>query len=117
MSSSEFLQTNQEVAAALSGQRPVVALESTVIAHGLPRPQNLETAQRLEKIVRDEGAIAATIAVLNGKFWVGLDEHQLEQIANGDDIRKLSARDLAVAVGRGWDGATTVAATMWIAQC
>src|SRR5712692_3135091 len=116
MNNSEFLQTNRELAAALSDHRPMVALESTVIAHGLPRPQNLETAQRLEQIVRAEGATPATIAVLNGKLCVGLDQDQVECVATGDDIKKLSTRDLAIAVARGWNGATTVAATMWIAH-
>ena len=111
-----FLNINSEIEQALVARRPVVALESTVIAHGLPRPQNLELAQRLQKIVRNEGAIPATIAVISGRFCVGLNENQIEHIANADDIRKLSARDLAVAVARGWDGATTVAATMWIAH-
>lgn len=92
-----------------------MALESTVIAHGLPRPQNLETAQRVEQIVR-EGATPATIAVLDGKLCVGLNQQQIEQVANRDDIKKLSTRDLAIAVARSWNGATTVAATMWIAQ-
>jgi pseudouridine-5'-phosphate glycosidase len=116
MSNSIFLKLNHEIESALAANRAVVALESTVIAHGLPRPQNLETAQRLEQIVRDEGATPATMAVIGGKLCVGLDEHQVEQIANFDDIRKLSTRDLAIAVARGWNGATTVAATMWIAH-
>src|SRR5229473_8186641 len=113
MNNSEFLQTNREVAAALADHRPVVALESTVIAHGLPQPQNLETAQRLEQIIRDEGAIPATIAVLGGKLCVGLDSRQLERLATSADIRKLSTRDLAVAVANDWDAATTVASTIW----
>ena len=116
MNNSEFLQTNREVAAALSDHQPVVALESTVIAHGLPRPQNLETAQRLEQIISDEGATPATIAVLRGKLCVGLDQQQLEHLATSSDIRKLSTRDLPVAVANEWDGATTVASTMWIAH-
>jgi pseudouridylate synthase len=107
---------NEEVAAALAAQRPVVALESTVIAHGLPRPQNLVTARRLEQIVRDEGATPATIAVIKGQICVGLEAAELEQIANANDVHKLSTRDLAVAVARGWDGATTVATTCWIAE-
>ncbi len=107
---------NPEIESALAANRAVVALESTVIAHGLPRPQNLETAQRLEQIVRAEGATPATIAVLNGKLCVGLDQDQVECVATGDDIRKLSTRDLAIAVARGWNGATSVAATMWIAH-
>src|SRR5712671_685356 len=116
MNNTEFLQTNREVEAALSDHRPVVALESTVIAHGLPRPQNLKTAQHLEQIIRDQGAAPATIAVLGGKLCVGLDSRQLEHLATTDDIRKLSTRDLAVAVANGWDGATTVASTLWIAH-
>ena len=116
MSNSEFLQTNREVAAALSDHKPVVALESTVIAHGLPHPQNLETAQRLEQIIREEGAIPATVAVLKGRLCVGIDQAQLEHLATADTIRKLSTRDLAIAVADLWDGATTVASTMWIAR-
>ena len=116
MTSNKFINVNSEVEAALAAKRPVVALESTVIAHGLPRPQNLETARRLERIVRDEGAIPATTAVLGGKLCVGLDDDQLELIGNGDDIKKISMRDLAVVVARGWNGATTVASTLWVAH-
>jgi pseudouridine-5'-phosphate glycosidase len=112
----DFFRINPEIESALAANRPVLALESTVIAHGLPRPQNLETAQRLERIVRDEGASPATIAVLGGKLCVGLDQNQIELIGNGDDIKKISTRDLAVAVARGWNGATTVASTLWVAH-
>jgi pseudouridine-5'-phosphate glycosidase len=112
----DLFKINPEVDAALGTKKPLVALESTVIAHGLPRPQNLETAKRLERIVRDEGAMPATIAVLEGKLCVGLDQNQIELIGNGDDIRKLSTRDLAVAVAHGWNGATTVASTLWVAN-
>jgi len=105
-----------EVESALAANRPVVALESTVIAHGLPRPRNLETARSLERIVRDEGASPATIAVLEGKLCVGLDQNQIERVGNDDDIKKISTRDLAVAVARGWNGATTVASTLWVAH-
>jgi pseudouridylate synthase len=111
-----LLNIHPEIESAMPAAKPVVALESTVIAHGLPRPQNIETAQRLEQIVRSEGATPATIAVLNGKLCVGLNQNQLEQIANADDIKKLSTRDLPVAIARKWNGATTVASTMWIAQ-
>ena len=111
-----FLNINSEIEQALAARRPVVALESTVIAHGLPKTQNLETACRLEQIVREEGAVAATIAVLDGKLCVGLNQQQTHHVANHYDIKKISTRDLAVAVARGWDGATTVAATMWIAH-
>lgn len=94
----------------------MVALESTVIAHGLPRPQNLETAAAVEEIVRAERATPATIAVLNGKLHVGLDQAQRKLVANENDVKKLSTRDIPVAIARGWNGATTVAATMWIAH-
>jgi len=116
MNNSEFLQISREVVAAFSDHKPIVALESTVIAHGLPQPQNLETAQRLEQIIRDEGATPATIAVLGGKLCVGLDSRQLEHLATSADIEKISTRDLAIASANGWDGATTVASTMWIAS-
>lgn len=111
-----FLQRSPEIESALAAGKPVVALESTVIAHGLPRPQNLQTAQRLEQIVREQNATAATIAVLSGKLCVGLDQLQLEHLATSAQIKKLSTRDLAVAVTNEWDGATTVASTMWIAH-
>ncbi len=107
---------SREVESALNDGQPVVALESTVIAHGLPRPVNLEIARRLEGIIREEGATPATIAILDGKFCVGLNESQLEHIANNSGVHKISRRDLPIAVARGWDGATTVASTVWIAE-
>jgi pseudouridine-5'-phosphate glycosidase len=110
------LKINEEVEAALSKGRAVVALESTVISHGLPRPQNLETAHRLEQIVREGGAVPATVAVISGRLRVGLDETQLARLAEGDGVRKVSRRDLPLAVARGEDGATTVAGTLWIAS-
>jgi pseudouridylate synthase len=116
MTSNKPIQISPEIEAALNMNQAVVALESTVIAHGLPHPQNLETAQHLETIVRQQRAIPATIAVLGGKLHVGLDSQQLEYLATSRDIKKLSTRDLAVAVAHEWDGATTVASTMWIAQ-
>ncbi|HWS54650.1 MAG TPA: pseudouridine-5'-phosphate glycosidase [Pyrinomonadaceae bacterium] len=111
-----LLEISAEVGAALGEGRAVVALESTVIAHGLPRPQNLETARRLEQVVREHDAVPATVAVLEGRLCVGLDERQLERLAEREGVRKLSRRDLAAAVARGWDGATTVASTLWIAH-
>lgn len=105
-----------EVERSLRERRPIVALESTVIAHGLPRPLNLETAQRLEQIVRDAGATPATIGVLDGKLCVGLDEQQIEMIAKSDGIKKISTRDLALACAHNWNAATTVASTIWIAR-
>ena len=104
-----------EVAEAIGAGGAVVALESTVIAHGLPRPLNVETARRLEAIVREGGAVPATVAVLGGCVCVGLDGAQLERIAFGENVRKLSRRDLSAAVAFGWDGATTVATTLWAA--
>lgn len=112
----KFIEISSEVAAALAANQPVVALESTVIAHGLPRPQNIETAQRLEQLSRDEGALAATVAALDGKLCVGLTQAQIDLIATGEDVKKLSIRDLPIAVARKWNGATTVASTLWIAH-
>src|SRR5262252_999790 len=105
-----------EVRTAIEKKQPVVALESTVIAHGLPRPQNFETAQRLEQLVRDGGATPATIAMLFGDVRVGLEVSEIESLANRDDVKKLSVRDLAIGVARKWNGATTVASTAWIAH-
>jgi pseudouridylate synthase len=116
MINKELFILNAEVESALIASTPVVALESTVIAHGLPRPQNLETAQRLEQIVREAGAVPATIAIIEGRLHVGLDQDQIKEIANRADIKKISTRDLAVAVANRWHGATTVASTAWIAQ-
>ena len=111
-----FLNIAPEVAQAISERRPVVALESTVIAHGLPRPQNLQTAQRLEEIVRESGAVPATIAIIGGKLSVGLSDGEIQLLAEKTDIRKISTRDIPIAVAQGWDGATTVASTIWIAH-
>ncbi|HEY0003554.1 MAG TPA: pseudouridine-5'-phosphate glycosidase [Pyrinomonadaceae bacterium] len=107
---------SREVREAIERGLPLVALESTVIAHGLPHPLNLETARKLEQIVLDGGAVPATIAVLNGRFCVGLSGEQLEYLARNDNIKKLSRRDLPLAAALGWNGATTVATTVWIAQ-
>jgi pseudouridine-5'-phosphate glycosidase len=107
---------NAEISDALHNKKPIVALESTVIAHGLPYPQNLETAFKLEKIVRENGAIPATIAVFDGKFCVGLDELQIERLATGKNIRKISRRDLPIAVGKRLNCATTVSTTTFIAH-
>jgi pseudouridine-5'-phosphate glycosidase len=105
-----------EVAAAIEANKPVVALESTVIAHGLPRPANLETARRLEAIVREAGAVPATIAIVDGKLTAGLNDEQLRLLAESTDVKKISTRDIPIAVVQGWTGATTVASTTWIAQ-
>jgi pseudouridine-5'-phosphate glycosidase len=104
-----------EVAAAIKAGKPIVALESTIISHGLPRPSNLEVALECERIVRDAGAVPATIALLDGKILVGLELSELAAIANRDDISKASIRDLAIIVAQGKSAATTVAATAHIA--
>ena len=105
-----------EIASEVAAATSVVALESTVIAHGLPRPVNLETAQSLEQIVRDAGAIPATVGILAGKLKAGLSAAEIRKLANEDSIRKISTRDLPIAVAKRWDGATTVATTCWIAH-
>ena len=110
------LKFNAEVAAALENNQPVVALESTVIAHGLPFPKNLETAKSLEEIVRENGATPATIAVFDGDFHVGLNAAQIEFLATDKTIRKISRRDLPIAVGKRLTCATTVATTSYIAH-
>ncbi|MFD4798182.1 pseudouridine-5'-phosphate glycosidase [Streptomyces anulatus] len=104
-----------EVRAALDAGPPVVALESTIIAHGLPRPRNLSVARELEGIVRSAGAVPATVAVLDGRAHVGLNEDQLERIAGDPSVRKLGHRDLAPALAAGVSGATTVSATAFLA--
>jgi pseudouridylate synthase len=109
------IKLSAEVANALKAGKPVVALESTIISHGLPRPSNLEVALECERIVRDAGAVPATIALLDGKILVGLEGPELEAIANRDDISKASIRDLAIIVAQGKSAATTVAATAHIA--
>jgi pseudouridylate synthase len=105
-----------EVLSALEENKPLVALESTVIAHGLPRPQNLETAHRLEQIVREAGSLPATIAILDGLFCVGLSDEEVRFVAENEAIRKVSIRDLPIASAQKWNGATTVASTSWIAH-
>ena len=109
------IKLSAEVEAALKAGKPLVALESTIISHGLPRPSNLEVALECERIVRDAGAVPATIALLDGKILVGLERSELEAIANRDDISKASIRDLAIIVAQGKSAATTVAATAHIA--
>jgi pseudouridylate synthase len=104
-----------EVAEALAAGGPVVALESTIIAHGLPRPDNARIARELEDAVRAAGAVPATIALLDGTVRIGLDDAALDAIATRDDIAKCSARDLPLAAARGASGATTVAATAHLA--
>ncbi|MEV6794722.1 pseudouridine-5'-phosphate glycosidase [Streptomyces sp. NPDC051320] len=107
---------SDEVREALDRRRPVVALESTIIAHGLPRPRNLHVAEELEALVRDADAVPATIAVLDGRARIGLDKAELERVARDDRFRKLGHRDLAPAFAAGASGATTVSATALLAS-
>jgi pseudouridine-5'-phosphate glycosidase len=107
-----LVQVEPEVAAALAAGAPVVALESTIVTHGMPHPENLATAREVEAIVRAGGAVPATIAVLDGRIRIGLDDATLERLATARGVMKLSRADLAFAVSTGRPGATTVAATM-----
>lgn len=110
------MRIHPEVSQALSQGKAVVALESTIISHGLPRPSNLTVARQIEQTIRDNGAIPATIAMLAGEVHVGLDDAALDEIANRDDVVKASTRDLAIVAGRKGYAATTVAATSHIAS-
>ena len=112
-----YLDVNPEVAAAVAEGRPVVALESTIISHGMPYPQNVETALNVEKIVRENGAVPATIAILGGRLKAGLTADEITYLGKaGTNVTKASRRDLPVLVSKGMDGATTVTTTMIIAH-
>lgn len=106
------VRVRDDVAGAVAANRPVVGLESTLISHGLPRPQNLDVANRLEAIVRAGGAIPATVGIIDGVPIVGLNADELAALANADQVRKCGRRDIAIAVARGEQGATTVAGTL-----
>jgi len=113
----QYVEVSREVKEALEGGKPVVALESTIISHGMPYPQNVETALNVEQVVRDNGAVPATIAIIGGKLKVGLSKDEIEYLGKkGLDVIKCSRRDLPVVVAKGLDGATTVATTMIIAS-
>lgn len=111
----QYLDMTQEVREAIEKGKPVVALESTIISHGMPYPQNVETARKVEALVREQGAVPATIAVLGGRLKAGLTEEELEYLGKTPGIRKASRRDLPMLVATKEDGATTVASTMIIA--
>ncbi len=112
----KYLEVSKEVQEALAAGKPVVALESTIISHGMPYPQNVETALNVERIIRENGAIPATIAIIGGKLKAGLSAEEIEYLGRkGQAVTKASRRDLPVLVARGDDGATTVATTMIIA--
>ena len=113
----QYLDIHPEVAAALAAGKPVVALESTIISHGMPYPQNVETARNVERIIRENGAVPATIAIIGGRLKAGLSPEEIEYFGKkGQAIHKASRRDLAVLCATGQDGATTVATTMIIAH-
>ena len=112
----KYLEVSPEVRNALAEGKPVVALESTIISHGMPYPQNVETAMNVERIVRENGAVPATVAIIGGRLKAGLSADEIEYLGKkGYDVTKASRRDLPVLVSRGEDGATTVATTMIIA--
>ena len=113
----KYLDVNPEVAEAVKAGKPVVALESTIISHGMPYPQNVETALNVEKIIRENGAVPATIAIIGGRLKAGLTPEEIEYFGKkGTKIAKASRRDLAVLCAEGQDGATTVTTTMMIAN-
>ena len=111
-----FLQFSPEVQAARAAGKPVVALESTIISHGMPYPQNVQTAREVEQVIRDAGAVPATIAIIDGRICIGLSDEQLEQLGQSKDAIKVSRRDLAYVLATKKLGATTVAATMICAK-
>lgn len=113
----KYLEIAPEVRKALANGDPVVALESTIISHGMPYPQNVETALRVEEIVRENGAVPATTAIIGGKLKCGLKKEEIEYLGKkGLEVTKCSRRDIPMAIARGFDGATTVATTMIIAH-
>jgi pseudouridine-5'-phosphate glycosidase len=111
-----FLSLSPEVAAARTAGKPIVALESTIISHGMPYPQNVQTAREVEQVIRDGGAVPATIAIIGGKICIGLTPEQLELLGTAPDAMKVSRRDLPYVLSTGKLGATTVAATMICAE-
>ena len=117
MNLNAYLDVNPEAAAAVAAGQPVVALESTIISHGMPYPQNVETALNVEKVIRENGAVPATVALLGGRLKAGLTPEEIEYLGRtGQAVTKASRRDLPVLVAKGMDGATTVTTTMMIAH-
>lgn len=112
----QYLDIHPEVAEAIKNNQPVVALESTIISHGMPYPQNVETARQVEAIIRERGAVPATICIVDGRIKVGLSEEELEFLGTAKDVAKVSRRDLPFIVAKKLNGATTVATTMIIAE-
>ncbi|ERS92372.1 pseudouridine-5'-phosphate glycosidase [Staphylococcus simulans] len=112
----EYIELSKEVKEAKENNRPIVALESTIISHGMPYPQNVQMAKKVEQIIRDNGAVPATIAIIDGKIKIGLEEDALELLANSDNVAKVSRRDLPEIIATKQIGATTVASTMICAE-
>jgi pseudouridylate synthase len=112
----KYLDISAEVRSAIENNRPVVALESTIISHGMPYPKNVETALNVEQIIRDQGAIPATIAILNGRLKVGLSHDEIEMLGKAGNVVKASRRDIPFIIAKGLNGATTVASTMILAD-
>ncbi|MGG3921435.1 pseudouridine-5'-phosphate glycosidase, partial [Geobacillus thermodenitrificans] len=108
----DILVFSEEVAAAKAERKPIVALESTIISHGMPYPENVQTAKEVEQLIRSRGAVPATIAIIDGKMKIGLTDDELEFLGTSRDIEKVSRRDLPYVVAKKKHGATTVAATM-----
>ncbi|MFC4738300.1 pseudouridine-5'-phosphate glycosidase [Bacillus daqingensis] len=112
----EWIKLSHDVQEALDAGKPVVALESTIITHGMPYPENIDTAMSVERIIREEGAVPATIAIMHGEIRVGLSEEELRELADAEDVEKVSRRDLPVVLAKRAYGSTTVAATMICAE-
>ena len=116
MTFSDYLDIHPDVEDAIKDKKPIVALESTIISHGMPYPKNVETALMVEETVRSNGAIPATIAIINGRLKVGLTDEEIEFLATNEEIKKVSRRDLAITIAQKQSGSTTVASTMIIAN-
>ncbi len=116
MTFSDYLDIHPDVEDAIKDKKPIVALESTIISHGMPYPKNVETALMVEETVRSNGAIPATIAIINGRLKVGLTNEEIEFLATNEEIKKVSRRDLAITIAQKQSGSTTVASTMIIAN-
>lgn len=112
----EYLVIDPEVETAIHSGKPVVALESTIIAHGMPYPQNVQTAEQVNEVIRSFGAVPATIGILSGKIKVGMNHDEIEYMAQAKNVVKVSRRDFPLVIAREWDGATTVAGTMMAAK-
>ena len=112
----KYLDIQPEIKAALDARKPVVALESTILSHGMPYPENLDFAAKVEQVVRDNGAVPATMAIIGGKLKVGLNEADLAVMCRAENVGKVSRRDVPVYIANGHTGATTVATTMLIAE-